>query len=295
MNKYQIDWLPTLIFQYDFTSHFFSLPAGRLHYLDEGSGPAVLLVHGNPTWSYYYRNLIPLLSKKFRVIAPDHLGCGFSDKPKRYEYKLENHIANLDVLLDHLGVASVSMVVHDWGGAIGLGLIEQSSRKLEKLVILNTAAYRSPRMPFRIRVCRWPVIGKILVQGLNGFAGAAISMAVAKKMDKRVAGGYLKPYDNWNNRRAIYEFVKDIPMHPGHQSYPRLLRIEDSLDSLREKQTPVTILWGGKDFCFNDHFYDQWRHRLPDAEYRRFADWGHYILEDGHGQIEAIIEEFLIR
>jgi pimeloyl-ACP methyl ester carboxylesterase len=284
-----------VIFEYDFSPHYLPLPAGRLHYLDEGSGPMVLLVHGNPTWSYYYRNLVACLSQNFRVIAPDHLGCGFSDKPRRYEYTLENHITNLCSLLDHLGADRFSMVVHDWGGAIGLGLVEQSGRELEKLVILNTAAFRSSRIPLRISVCRWPVVGRILVQGLNGFARAAIYMAVTKKMDPRVAAGYLKPYDNWQNRRAIHGFVKDIPLRPDHRSYARLVRVEQSLLRLTEKQTPVSILWGGQDFCFNDHFYQEWRLRLPDSEHRYFDGWGHYILEDGRGQIEPIIEEYLSR
>ncbi len=283
------------MFEYDFNSHYVTLPAGRLHYLDEGSGPMVLLVHGNPTWSYYYRNLVACLSKNFRVIAPDHLGCGMSDKPDRYDYTLENHIANLCTLLDHLDATTVSMVVHDWGGAIGLGQIEQSGRELEKLVILNTAAFRSHRIPFRISVCRWPVVGRILVQGFNAFAGAAIYMAVEKRLDPRVAAGYLKPYDNWHNRRAIHEFVKDIPLQPEHRSYARLVRIEESLARLKEKQIPVSILWGGRDFCFNDYFYEQWRQRLPDGEFHYFDRWGHYILEDGRGQIEPLIEDFLLR
>lgn len=284
-----------MIFEYDFPSHYLKLPAGRLHYLDEGSGPIVLLVHGNPTWSYYYRNLVTCLSKNFRVIVPDHLGCGLSDKPDRYEYTLDNHIANLGALLDHLQADTVSMVVHDWGGAIGLGQIEQSGRELERLVLLNTAAFRSRRIPFRISVCRWPLVGRLLVQGGNGFARAAVYMAVTKKMDRRIAAGYLKPYDNWHNRRAIHAFVKDIPLQPNHRSYARLVRIEKSLARLRENRTPVSILWGGQDFCFNDHFYEQWRQRLPDSEYQYFEKWGHYILEDGRGRIEPIIEEFLLR
>lgn len=284
-----------MIFEYDFSSYFLPLAAGRLHYLDEGRGPAVLLVHGNPTWSYYYRNLIKVLAKRFRVIAPDHLGCGLSDKPADYHYKLENHIANLASLLDHLGLERFSMVVHDWGGPIGLGVVEQNGFELEKLVLLNTAAYRSSRIPLRISICRWPLLGRILVQGLNGFAAAAVHMAVTGKMDKKIAAGYLTPYDNWSNRRAIYEFVKDIPLRGDHQSYRKLVEIEMSLNRLRENRTPTTLLWGGRDFCFNDHFYSEWRQRLPEAESHYFDHWGHYILEDGRGVIEPLIEEFLIR
>lgn len=283
-----------LLFEYDFKPHYFDLLHGRLHYLDEGEGRVVVLVHGNPTWSYYFRNLVRVLSCSFRVIVPDHLGCGLSDKPQDFNYILDNHINNLVLLLEHLEVDTCSMVVHDWGGPIGLGAVADGGVELEKLAILNTAAFRSSRIPFRIRICRWPVIGRMLVQGLNGFSGAAIFMAVEKKMDAAVAKGYLKPYDSWNNRRAVYEFVKDIPLTPKDRSYPTLVRIEDSLTKLSQSKIPTAIYWGGKDFCFNDHFYTSWRDRFPRASRHYFEDWGHYVLEDGKGQIEPLIEKFLL-
>ncbi len=284
-----------LLFEYSFASNYLHLSQGRLHYLDEGAGPAVVLVHGNPTWSYYYRNLVKTLSSRCRVIVPDHLGCGLSDKPLHFDYTLENHIDNLLLLLKHLEIDRASMVVHDWGGAIGLGAAADEGVELEKLVILNTAAFRSTRIPFRIRICRWPLIGKFLVQGLNGFAGAAVFMAVEKKMAKEVAKGYLCPYDSWNHRRAVYEFVKDIPMNPAHRSYATLVRIEKSLENLKMRKVPAAIFWGGKDFCFNDYFYEQWKHLLPEAECHYFKDWGHYVLEDGKGRIETLVDQFLRR
>ena len=278
---------------YSFNSHYLTLPHGRLHYLDEGQGPAVVLVHGNPTWSYYYRNLVRVLARRFRVVVPDHLGCGLSDKPRQYDYILDNHIGNLLSLLEHLDLRRCSMVVHDWGGPIGIGAAADERVELKRLAILNTAAFRANRVPWRIRVCRWPVIGKILVQGLNGFAGAAIHMAVEKKMSRETAKDYLSPYDSWNNRRAIYEFVKDIPLHRSHRSYSTLVRIERSVEIMRVEKLPVGIFWGGKDFCFTDYYFDQWRERLPHAEHHYFADWGHYLLEDGRQTIEPLVEKFL--
>ena len=284
-----------LLFEYSFAPKYLQLSQGRLHYLDEGAGPAVVLVHGNPTWSYYYRNLVKTLSSRFRVIVPDHLGCGLSDKPLDFDYTLENHIDNLLLLLNHLEIERTSMVVHDWGGPVGLGAAADEGVELEKLVILNTAAFRSTRIPFRIRICRWPLIGKFLVQGLNGFAGAAVFMAVEKKMAKEVAKGYLSPYDSWNHRLAVYEFVKDIPMNPAHRSYSTLVQIEKSLETIKNQRVPAAIFWGGKDFCFNDYFYEQWKDRMPEAEFHYFKDWGHYVLEDGKGRIETLIDQFLRR
>ncbi len=284
-----------MIFDYNFTSRYLSLDSGRLHFIDKGEGETVVLVHGNPTWSYYYRTLIQSLSKTYRVIAPDHLGCGLSEKPQEFNYSLKNHINNLSILLDHLDIKQTSMVVHDWGGTIGLGTAAKGKIDLEKLVILNTAAYRSTRIPLRIRICRWPVVGKLLVRGLNGFAGAAIFMAVTKKMDKDIAAGYLAPYDSWNNRIAVHEFVKDIPLHKNHKSYQTLVEIEDSLERLAKRELPVSILWGGKDFCFDDYFYHEWKRRFPYAECHYYSDWGHYVLEDGKGRVEPVIEAFLAK
>jgi haloalkane dehalogenase len=280
-------------FNYGFSSHYLTLPHGRLHYLDEGKGETVVLVHGNPTWSYYYRNLIKRLSRRYRVVVPDHIGCGLSDKPDDYDYILENHIGNLLALLENLNIAQTSMVVHDWGGPIGIGAAADDGISLEKLAILNTAAFRSTRIPLRIRICRWPFVGKLLVQGMNGFAVAALFMAVTRRMSRETARGYLYPYDNWSHRQAIFEFVKDIPLHPSHRSYGTLLRVEKSLEQIREKNIPVAIFWGGRDFCFDDYYYDQWKKRLPLAHYRYFKEWGHYLLEDGKGTIEPFIEEFL--
>ena len=280
-------------FDYDFTSNYLTLSQGKIHFLDVGEGAPVVLVHGNPTWSYYYRNLITQLSGRFRVVVPDHIGCGLSDKPEDYDYILENHIENLRALLDHLDIQRTSMVVHDWGGPIGIGAVAGGDLELEKLVILNTAAYRSTRIPWRIRICRWPVLGKLLVQGMNGFSRAAIFMAVNKRMSREAARGYLYPYDTWSHRRAIYEFVRDIPLHPSHRSHATLVRIERSLVKIDESRIPVGVFWGGKDFCFDDYYFDQWKRHLPQARYRYFEEWGHYLLEDGQGLIEQIIEDFL--
>lgn len=264
-----------------------------MHYLDEGQGEVVTLVHGNPTWSFYYRHVISLLSKHFRVIVPDHIGCGLSDKPESFDYTLKNHIDNLSALLNELGVKKTSMVVHDWGGAIGLGTAAFHAIEIEKIVILNTAAFRSNRIPLRIRICRWPLCGEFLVKGLNGFAVAATFMAVTQPMGKDIAAAYVKPYSSWKNRIAVHEFVKDIPLKPEHRSYRTLVELERYLDRLAEEPPPMAIIWGGKDFCFNDHFYNEWRRRFPNAEYHYFKQYGHYILEDGMGDVEPIIDKFL--
>ena len=279
--------------EYSFSSNFFQLGKHRLHYIDVGVGPVVVMVHGNPTWSYYYRNLIRKLSTDHRVIAVDHMGCGLSDKPQNYSYTLKQHTDNLETLLSGLDIISYSLIVHDWGGAIGMGLATRYPERIEKIVVLNTAAFRSKRIPLRIRICRWPFIGPFIVRAFNAFAWPATFMAVSKPMAKEIAAAYVAPYNSWKNRIAIAAFVQDIPLETEHVSYEELTTTENGLATLRDAKIPMLILWGGKDFCFNRVFYDEWRSRFPNAEHHYFSDSGHYILEDEPAETGKRIAAFL--
>lgn len=279
--------------EYPFQPKRIKVDGGEMAYLDEGRGPVVVCVHGNPSWSYLYRNLIVDLARNYRCIVPDHIGCGYSDKPQEYDYVLSQHIANLEALLSALEVEECTLVVHDWGGAIGMGWAGRHPGLVKGLVVLNTAAFRSRRMPFRIAVCRWPLIGDFVVRGLNGFARAAVHMAVCRKMHAKVAAGFLAPYDSWRNRVALLRFVQDIPLQPGHPSWRTLVEVERSLELLKEH--PMLICWGGKDFCFTKHFYTEWQARFPDAEAHFFAEAGHYVLEDALPSILPLVRSFLDR
>ena len=278
--------------EYPFTSHYIEISGHKLHYLDEGKGPVIVMVHGNPTWSYYFRRAISLLAPTHRVIAIDHMGCGLSDKPQTYPYTLEQHISNLRTLLESLEVGRYSLMVHDWGGAIGMGCAVQSPGQIDRIVVMNTAAFRSARIPLRIRICRWPYLGALLVRGLNGFALPARYMAVEQPLSPEVAGAYIAPYDSWRNRVAIHRFVRDIPLDERHASYNALVEVEKGLDALRDGKIPLLLLWGGRDFCFNDDFYREWCQRFPDAEKHYFPDGGHYILEDKFADIAPLLRQF---
>ena len=280
---------------YPFASNYLRVRGGRLHYIDEGTGPVIVMVHGNPTWSYYYRHLIAHFRLSHRVIALDHMGCGLSDKPSDYSYCLAQHIENLEYLLVCLGVGRFSLIVHDWGGAIGFGCAVQHLDQIDKIALMNTAAFRSTRLPLRIRLCRLPVLGEIIVRLFNGFAGPACYMAVEKRLAAETARSYLAPYNSWKKRIAIARFVQDIPMDSSHSSYAPLVEIENRLPLLRDQKTPLLLLWGGKDFCFNDHFYNEWQRRFPEAESHYFSDGGHYVLEDKIIDILPILTQFLNR
>ena len=270
------DWLREL---YPFEPRRFETGRGVMSYLDEGTGDeAVVMVHGNPTWSFYYRNLVLALRGKMRCVVPDHLGCGLSDKPQDFDYTLGEHIKNLTALLDSLQLRKIHLIVHDWGGPIGLGALLPQHEKLGRVVILNTAAFADTVVPWRIRLCRALLVGELLVRGLNGFAWPATWMAVTTPLQPRVKDGYLFPYDSWANRIATHRFVVDIPSGRGAPNDNVLAKIESLLPQLRAKS--VRILWGGRDFCFNRHYFDRWTELLPEAKTDYLTEAGHYVLED---------------
>jgi pimeloyl-ACP methyl ester carboxylesterase len=275
---------------YPFAAKKISIHGHNLAFLDQGQGKVIVMLHGNPTWSFYYRNLVNLLQDNYRVIVPDHMGCGFSDKPQDYAYTLKTHIDNLETLLAGLDIEKFSLVVHDWGGAIGMGLAVRFPERVESVVVLNTAAFPSHRIPLRISICRIPLLGDLIVRGFNGFARGAVTMAVVNKMSPAVARGYLEPYDSWAHRVALLRFVQDIPLSSKDASWQVLVEIEKGLTQLQN--TPMLILWGGRDFCFTRDFYNEWVQRFPGAENYFFPEAGHYVLEDAFTAIAPLITAF---
>ncbi len=280
---------------YPFQSHEMILDGHHYHYLDEGQGPVLLMVHGNPTWSFYWRNLIQPLAKNYRVIAVDHIGCGLSDKPpaSAYSYRLAQRIADLGRFIEKLDLQKITLIAHDWGGGIGMGAAVAMPDRFSRFILMNTAAFRADRCPWRIRACHIPLFGRLAVQGLNMFSLAALHMAVAKhdRMTPVVRAGLLAPYDSWAHRTAVYQFVQDIPLKTSHPSYQTLANVELGLPQFR--QHPVCLIWGMQDWCFTPWFLDRFLEFFPQAESHRLADAGHYVVEDAHERIVPIIETFL--
>ena len=252
----------------------------KMSYVDEGKGDrAVLMLHGNPTWSFYYRELVKAIAPHRRCIVPDHIGMGLSAKPENYSYTLETRISDVEALVDSLGLKAVDLVVHDWGGAIGFGFANRRPNLIKRITILNTGAFPSIHLPRRIALCKAPLIGPALVRGLNGFAAPAVWMSMSRRpLSKIESKAYLWPYDSWAHRVAVSGFVQDIPMSPAHTSWPTLIAVERGLDQFTDR--PTLVVWGGRDFCFNDHFFNEWKKRLPQAKTMYLEDAGHYVLED---------------
>ena len=278
---------------YPFPSHSMQLDGLRYHYLDEGRGQTLLMLHGNPTWSFYWRNLILAFRDRYRVVAQDHIGCGLSDKPQDYPYCLDQHVSNVVRLIEHLDLSQITLMLHDWGGAIGLGAALKVPDRIARLVLFNTGAFPPPFVPFRIRVCRTPLIGRWAVRGLNLFARAALTMAVEKpdRMTPAVRSGLLAPYDSWANRVAIHRFVADIPMSRHHPTWQTLAEIEDGLPSLACR--PIEIIWGMRDWCFRPACLDRFLAHFPEARVHRLDDAGHYVIEDAHKRIIPLVADFL--
>jgi haloalkane dehalogenase len=268
-----------------------------MSYLDEGprdTTKAVLLLHGNPTWSFFYRDLIRDLAPGLRCVAPDHIGMGLSEKPENYPYTLATRIADIESLVDARGRARVHHVVHDWGGAIGLGLATRRPGLVGRVTIMNTAAFPDTRIPGRIALCRGRRLGKFIVRGLNGFAGPATWMAMRRRrLTRDEKRGYLFPYRCWADRVAVHQFVRDIPLEIDHPTLPVLREIQQKLPLLAGPEHPKLLVWGERDFCFNTHFLNRWRTIYPDASVFRLKDAGHYLLDDAGTEARARIAAFL--
>ena len=281
--------------EYPFQPRRFTTPKGAaLSYLDEGprTDEAVLMVHGNPTWSFYYRGLVRALAPGMRCIVPDHVGMGLSGKPQDYPYTLETRIEDLAALVESLQLKRVHLVVHDWGGAIGFGFAARRPALVGRIVILNTAAFTSSRIPTRIALCKARGIGPLLVRGLNGFAWPATWMAMSRrKLSAVEERGYLLPYDSWANRVAVSAFVQDIPMDSTHRTWTTLEAVTAGLAQFADRR--VLVVWGGRDFCFNDHFLARWREIYPHAEVHRLADAGHYVIDDAADEAVPLVTRFL--
>lgn len=284
---------------YPFESNWLNIAGNNLHYLDEGppDAPIVLMLHGNPTWSFYYRNLVLALRDRFRCIVPDHIGCGLSDKPSanEYPYTLARRISDLNALIEHIQPESpMHLIVHDWGGMIGFGWASERPEQIASMTIANTAAFPLPsekKLPAALWLVRNTGIGALLVQGLNAFSGMAARVAFKKPVSSEVRKAYTGPYDSWDNRIATLRFVQDIPLSPKDPGYNIIANTEARLADFSDK--PCLMLWGEKDFVFDLHFLKKWKQIFPQAKVLSYPDCGHYVIEDAGQPLIQAVSDFL--
>lgn len=299
---------------YPFTTQRFEVRPGiAMSYLDEGprDGEVVVMLHGNPSWSYYWRHLVLGLRDRYRCIVPDHVGMGMSDKPDDgggvrppqaitsggYDYTLQSRIDDLEALLRHAGVndaTPVTLAVHDWGGMIGFGWALSHAAQARRLVVLNTAAFPLPaakRMPWRLSLGRDSRLGGWLIRRFNLFAKGAAWIGTRRHLPADVRHAYTDVYEGWDKAIATLRFMQDIPLCEGDRAWPLVVEAGRRLPAFADR--PAFIGWGLRDFVFDRHFLAGFTRALPDAEVHAFDAAGHYVLEDRHAVLVPAIRAFL--
>lgn len=286
---------------YPFESHFVTIDGQRLHYVDEGQGETLLMLHGNPTWSYLYRHLISALKDEFRCIALDHLGFGFSDKPRHGDYSMRAHAMRLAGFVDELELEGVTLVGQDWGGVIGLCWATRHKHSVRRLVLMNTTGFvparRKTRLPpvglLPLMALRLPGLGELFVNGMNGFAKRLVPAGVEHKerLSPRVMEGYTDPYPTWASRRAHLASVRQIPITRRHPTWRLLMEIGAGLEGW---DVPTQLVWGMKDPVFAPWFLEEFERRLPNhAPSLRLPDASHFLQEDAPEPIAGAIRAFM--
>jgi haloalkane dehalogenase len=285
---------------YPFTGHFLDRPGGRLHYLDEGAGEPILMLHGNPTWSFYYRNLVLALRGSYRCIVPDHIGCGHSDKPpeSRCDYSLKSRVDDLEALMSHLPLREkLTLVLHDWGGMIGMAYAARHPNRIGRIIASNTGAFPLPpskRLPWSLRIGRNTRFGAWLILKRNAFCRAAARWCVTRQpLAPEVRAMYLQPYDTPDHRIAVLKFVQTIPLKSTDPGYDIVAGVAEALPKFRD--TPTLLLWGLRDFVFDRHFLTGWQRHFPHAKTHTWPDCGHYLLEDAGEEAIMRVREFLAK
>jgi pimeloyl-ACP methyl ester carboxylesterase len=282
------DWLDTAA--YPFAGRHFNTGEGRIHYVDEGRGAPVVIVHGTPTWSFEYRDLIRRLSATHRVIAPDHLGFGLSDRPADADYRPAAHARRLAALLESLDLRDVTLVVHDFGGPIGLSWALDHPERVARLVLLNTFAWPLADDPHIVRFAKPAAgpLGRFLYLRLNASPRWIVPSAFAdrRRLTKELHRHYLAPFPDATSRIPLWTLARE------------LLGSSDWYASLwarreRLRDVPALIVWGMKDPAFPPRYLARWREALPHARVVELAAVGHFPAEEAPEALGGAIEEFI--
>lgn len=276
--------------EYPFATHHFQTAAGRMHYVDEGSGEVVLMLHGNPAWSFLYRKLIKRLSPHYRCIAPDYLGFGLSDKPYDWSYLPEDHAQYIEAFIGHLGLKDITLVVNDWGGPIGMHYAVNHPGNIKRLVVLNTWA--------------WPVdddfhytsfsalmggpVGRFLIRHFNFFANSFMRAAFGDKsrLTRHAHDHYRNALPTRRSRKGSWVFPKRII-----GSTPWLRGIWEKMPALKDK--PALFVWGMKDVAFRERELKRWQQALPNSIALHLNEAGHFVAEEAPEQLGEAVENFL--
>ncbi len=275
---------------YPFDSHYLDLEAGRMHYVDEGDGPAVLFLHGNPTWSFYYRHCVSGLKRHYRCIAPDLLGFGLSDHPEvaDFGYTPAEHAATIDSLIDATGVDRYVLVVHEWGGPIGLDCATRAPARLRAIVAMNSWFWPvSTERRFRRSAYGGAGVGRgVFSTALNLPIESMFTRHRRSHVSEEVMEAYRKVQEDPKGREGIRIFKRE------------LVRASRWLQAVRDRQPrissrPAMLLWGGDDHLFGPDELRTWEALFQDSRTLRFEEAGHFVCEDLGTEIVPHLEGFL--
>ena len=282
------NWLNTN--EYPFKHHYFKVNDTTMHYVDEGEGEVLLFVHGTPSWSFEFRNVIKFLSKKYRCIAIDHIGFGLSEKPAKYDYTVQNHTASLLKLVTHLQLNQFTMLVHDFGGIIGLAAAEQIPEKIKGLVILNTWCRSIQDEPEykKMKVILGSPLMPLLYRYLNFSAKYILPAAFGERsrLTPEIHQHFLRPFSKASERNGTIAFAKSLLRDQDYYA-----SVGEKLSILKDK--PVLIIWGMKDEFITEKHLLWMQEQFPGSKVVRYDDAGHFVLEEKSVVAGPVIAEFM--
>jgi haloalkane dehalogenase len=266
----------------------------QIHYVDEGPRDArpIVMLHGNPTWSYMYRQPIARLSERgHRCIAFDHMGFGRSSKPPEpRRYVLSTHVGNAIAFLDKLDLRDATLVCHDWGGPIGFGAALERSDRIRAVVAMNTWAWELPSfLPGFLRQFRGEGLGEILALANNAVVESIPGALANRDVDPQMMEAYRAPFPDYWSRIGTLGFIRDIPLTENDVSAPLMGHIHESLSGLN---LPLLLVWGMRDRVFVPAFLEQWLAIFPDA-HKVEVQANHYLVEDAPDQVADAIHDFV--
>ncbi|MEO0481229.1 MAG: alpha/beta fold hydrolase [Planctomycetota bacterium] len=293
----EVDW--TLDGTWPHPPQWFEHEDGKMHYVDVGPRDAqpVVLVHGNPTWSYLYRRFIDALTENgYRAIAMDHLGFGRSEKPNQTKlYRVPRHGERCTALLEALDLTQATMVEQDWGGPIGLHWAAKHSDRVRGLAILNTFVRRphqKVKLPLPLKLFRTRGIGELMVKGTNAFVNGLLFKAGLHdrtRLGPTEKAAYRAPHPRWSDRSAMLVFPREIPSGPDGP-------VSDYVDEINKRlvpafqDKPVLIAWPMQDIAFTPDILEEMLiPDFPNAEVHRIEGAGHYIQEDAHERVIPLL------
>ncbi|MBP5182220.1 MAG: alpha/beta fold hydrolase [Lentisphaeria bacterium] len=270
---------------FPFKRNFMRVDNWHVHYADEGEGEIVMLFHACPQWSFSFRRLISSLSRKYRVIAPDLLGFGLSDKPEDFDYMLNSYILILEEFIQNLGLTRINIVGHGWGGTVAMGFAVEPPNMISSLIMMNSIAFSHYSIPLRLMICRLPLLGPLLTVYFKAMQSGG------SKLPPDVRKAYALPLSGREGRYPLLRYVESIPSVPESDTVQAILAIEAGLWMFRTK--PVRIIWAMKDWLYNQNALRLWHKNIPNAEIHTIADAGRYVLEEAPEELERLITEFL--